>query len=556
MEPADSGTRPAPDEPNAPPESAPTWAAGDRERRLRALRELAHQQLNATSSARPAQPPPGGAPSSPAAPPTASSPRPAAPSLAPRRPHRRRPPLWLAGALALLAIVVVAAGVVVFRGRIAPAVAKHPAGPALPALSINPANDLIACSVDAEWSPNSAYIAMLGYRGQCPGIDDPQSVSGQLDIYDAASGQLFTSSQLDQQILAQASSAIAAVLPSANIFGPYIDYTGLLWSPDSTFLAVTFAILDQNYMFPAPNEYSGNTPQPTPAIAGVWTSGHLSPNSSFGAGRVLVTPFTLGVDPLRRPAIEWDLTQNRLVSTDVSPPPALGYVWSSDGSIVGRDLVAPSQAPAPVSTPQIGTPDGGAYFSIWQPADVEQGFTYTQTSPAGQPLVVQGKAVPNLYLWYSDFPAWSPDGRYLVTPATYGGRFIIPGQPDVPLSALKATGQAQAALLPFHDAAQQNLFPQQAGAALAWRPDGGVLAALIGPVQKGARLDLYNCASGVLLRTIAVPPRVGGETVLSLSFLGPNPDGIYLRWSPDGAHLLLYNPYGDGKINVWNVTGF
>lgn len=553
MEPRDPGTRPTPDEPSAPPESAATWEEGDRERRLRALRELAHQQLSATSAARPAQASPAGPASTSATPPAASSARPAAPSLAPSRSRRRRQPLWLGGALALLAAVVVIAGVVIIRGRSAPTVAKAVG----PTLSINPANDVIACPVDAEWSPNSAYIAMLGYRSQCPGAGEAPSVSGQLNIYDAASGQLVTSAPLDQQILSQAAKTIAAALPSATIFSPYIDYTGLLWSPDSSSLEATFAILNLAYTFPAPNAYytANATPQPTPAVAGVWISGHLGPGPSFGAGRTLATPFTLGTDPLLRPAIEWDLSQNRLVSANVSLPPALGYAWGSNGALFERDPVAPDQAPAPIRTPQISTPDGGAYFTIWQPAELEQGQIFTQTSTAGQPPEIQGKPVPNLYLWYSNFPILSPDGRYLITPATYGGRLIIPGQPEVPLSALKTTGQDQAALLPFHDTAQQHLFPQQTGATLAWRADGDVLAALVGPAQRGAHINLYSCASGKLLRSISVPPQANSEAELSLSFLGPSANNIYLRWSPDGAHLLLYNPYGDTKIDVWSITG-
>lgn len=133
------------------------------------------------------------------------------------------------------------------------------------------------------------------------------------------------------------------------------------------------------------------------------------------------------------------------------------------------------------------------------------------------------------------------------------------GQPSPDATTLALLGLASAPLLPirdegmaaalqrFHDTSL-NPNAQYTPVNFAWRPDGsqvaveGVIPESNGadPQVKDFAVRIYDCASGKLLKTLP----------LMLSFVTMNNVTTFLRWSPDGSHLLLYTTALTGG-EVW-----
>lgn len=110
--------------------------------------------------------------------------------------------------------------------------------------------DGLACLVDAQWSPNSALIAVLGYQHDCPEVNE---LPGILNIYKASNSELIAQWQIDDTILnilnrpatstGNAVSSFGTVPKSINdgesrVIG--FNYSSVLWSPDGNRLAVSF----------------------------------------------------------------------------------------------------------------------------------------------------------------------------------------------------------------------------------------------------------------------------------------------------------------------------
>lgn len=456
----------------------------------------------------------------------------------------------------LLAVVVIVAGVVVLRGTRSSTAVTGPR--AKLTLSITPR--VVACPVDVEWSPDGTRIAMLGYPGWCPGTNPSQAItSGELDIYDATSGQLIASSNLDANILPKGNITLGQPTTDPtthSVFDPFIAYTGLIWSPNSKYLAVPFVVLNQPYFWFSPDRGTTGVPLSTPTWAGVWLTGYATDSAGLGFGQALTTKTTLDLNQMQRPAMEWDLTEGNLFPGSVSLPPALAYTWHADGTLSAIGPLAANQAPPAAGTlGSVGSPSGSQVVSIWQSGEVSQGqiippppSTPTNSLPTPTP-------VPNLHMWYTNYALWSPDGRYLITPAYYGGRVAIPGESTPSLTDLKATGQDQAAVLPARGAAMRQVLRQYPeGGWLAWRPDGKVLAALVG-TGHGFGIVLYDCASGAQLTTFTFKQPSSPIFDINTYGLGPDPDSIYLRWSPNGKRLLLFNGFDTARLDVWNFSG-
>lgn len=142
--------------------------------------------------------------------------------------------------------------------------------------------------------------------------------------------------------------------------------------------------------------------------------------------------------------------------------------------------------------------------------------------------------------------AWSSDGRYLLDGSTPAGLLVQAGmaQPssgDVNVYT-QGFGSNTVWRLPLRDAGLSAILRtvnpgNQEGLAVAWRPDGRVVAAYTdrgadGAVSATQPITLYGCASGkafATLHPVAVPLGVlNGQRKL-------------LRWSPDGTHLLLFD---------------
>jgi hypothetical protein len=156
-----------------------------------------------------------------------------------------------------------------------------------------------------------------------------------------------------------------------------------------------------------------------------------------------------------------------------------------------------------------------------------------------------------VYTWTSRFAAWSPDGRYLLDDVSLAARIQPPGLPDASAQRIAEFGLTGIPRLPLRDAGLGAVYKRMATGgvdvssqhfAVAWRPDGQVLAATPLVLQQnvvGAILNvppqpravtLYDCASGRALATLPIP--------ISNSITNPY-DPSLLRWSLDGTHLLL-----------------
>jgi WD40 repeat protein len=389
--------------------------------------------------------------------------------------------------------------------------APHPGQP--PLLSVSTplthvhGQDGIACLLDAQWSPQSDAIAMLGYEYNCPTNHD---VPGILNIYNAHTGKLTAQWQLDDTILTvmnaptigshgtsnpgvlASSSFQAADSGSANVgitrLLPF-SYIHVMWSPDEQRLALSFIVYMQQ--------------QPFFGILVMDVNGHYS--------HVIFQPPNLN----QQTPIEWNLATNQALGfTPV--PSAFAYRWQANGSLVPfMPLSGGPQQPVSLTGP-VGNPDGNETFTVWQP-----GFT-TFTTIAGY------------YGWSTTFSAWSPDGRYLIDDINLQGFYKPPASiiPDVQaLSKLKL--RHNRLLSPRNVAALELL---QGSPLVSWRPDGRVLATYY---ARGT-IVFYDSRTGLALQAIMLP---AGQHLLARSL-------ALLHWSPDGSHLLLSSP-SYGLLNIW-----
>jgi len=216
---------------------------------------------------------------------------------------------------------------------------------------------------------------------------------------------------------------------------------------------------------------------------------------------------------------EWDL-KNRVAVNMAPVPPALSYRWGTAGSLIPLIPLTSNSVP-PSATPPgpVGNPTGSATFTVWQ-----SGF-------ADWMLLEHESSV---YTWSTDFAAWSPDGRYLADGIGLKGLLSQPGFPLPSQQSLMIHHLNQQPLLPAHDIALLRVATLYS--AVAWRPDGHVLAAY----NSANSVELYDCATGHRIGVLLPHSKnsfVDGSTVL-------------LRWSPDGSQLLLSSVQW-GLVTVW-----
>src|SRR5262249_37666412 len=135
----------------------------------------------------------------------------------------------------------------------------------------------------------------------------------------------------------------------------------------------------------------------------------------------------------------------------------------------------PTDLVQPIPTSPIGNPDGDPTFTIWQPGEADL-----------LPPLTPDPTFPGVFMFRTDFAAWSP-ANTLVEPIELRG-YLVPAPAPPPSPAqLAAAHLAGAPLLPLRDVALQTVFRtlRTAGSpgaesqriALAWRPDGKLLAA-------------------------------------------------------------------------------
>jgi WD40 repeat protein len=521
MEPGDPQERHGPGEAvNKLPLEPQRDEVADRERRQRALSELAQH---------------AGTP--PASYDTISrSPLPLARTEHPagsKHPRRRTP--WFIVVAVLLALALVAVVVL-------PRFLSAPKRPAPAAITIDSGADTLACAQDVAWSPSGTSIAILGYYPECPNTDSSQPYqSGQVSIYDAKTGKLIRSLSLDPLILRTVHVTLGQPVSTVNdtLFAPYIQYQSVLWSPNGEQLAFPFVVLQHSYEFQDPSN-----PQLIQDLSQSTSVGVLLTDVAGSTSHTLVASTTLPRTG-QAPSMEWDLQSGRLVSASLTLPPSLSYAWGENGTLLPLHPLTIHSTPTAVPLAPIGNPIGGKTFTIWQPGTARQGSYVTAVVGNGTGATTKATQVPGLNLWYSNFAVWSPDGRYLVTPANYGGRMLLPGQPTPSSHDLQATGLERAPVFLPRDRVLQSYFLASIYyAPAAWQFDGKVVATLSFHSTNGgntvtAQVTLWDCASGKELRSFTAKTAAG-----------PLPDQV-MRWSPDGSQLLFFDPNPNGLVTIW-----
>ncbi len=366
--------------------------------------------------------------------------------------------------------------------------------------------DGLACLVDAAWSPDGDYIAVLGYTQKCP---QGNFVPARVNIYDVHTDKLVSHWTPDYAIARALYGtanfparlrAITTRKPLPGTSGGFISiapiyYSHILWSPDGQNLALTFTASTRL------NSYGGvlliaNGGNP----AKVFLHRQNSTNSLYTM---------------------WNISSGQPIKSTLVPA-AIVYQWGSDGSLQAQNVLKEQSIVAAPPLGSVGNADGGNFFTIWQP---------------GLAIIVSQAHSPTVYIWKTDVTAWSPDSKYLVEGINLKAVMELPDHPFPNPSLLAELNLQHAPLLPVHDTA---LLQAAFGSlAIAWRLDGQVLAA----TNFTGSVDLFDCTTGHKLGTLLTPMHhtpISGSTAL-------------LRWSPDGSHLLLSSAQW-GILNVWSTA--
>lgn len=366
-----------------------------------------------------------------------------------------------------------------------------------------------SCVMDAAWSPNSAYLAILGYHHDCTSYA-PEP--GLMAVYDVHTNRKIEQVALDAPAL--------QALHRYSVTNVGIFYHSILWSPDGTRLAVLFSV--------------ASSVAPFEGILLVDRDG----------GQVKVMLYRDTSTTLANEYLSWDIQQGKPASIAYTPlishaftyivnvPVAISYTWGGDGTLI------PGADPdiSPILIGPTGNPDGGASFTPWQSGQVS--LTYQN---GNSPVYL-----PGVYAWSTSFAAWSPDGRYIADGIDIAGQLTSPTILPMGEQAQEALQAAGLPTLPVRDAGMAQIVaglkvptitsPGTVEENVAWRPDGRVVAVMDG----SNHIDIYNCSSGHLLAALPLPTGVASD-------IGGL---IVLRWSPDGRRLLASGPMIGAGV-VW-----
>jgi WD40 repeat protein len=365
--------------------------------------------------------------------------------------------------------------------------------------------DGLACLVDAAWSPDGTSIALLGYTQTC---SQRNFVPAQVNIYDARTSKLIAHWMPDYPVMRTLYAtgffppklrAITVRKPLPGTNGGFVSvsaiyYSHILWSPNGQHLALNFTASTRLHNF----------------------GGVLLIGSNGSQAQVFIQQQD-STDPLYS---EWNLRSGVPV-TNLPAPAALVYQWGSGGALLPKTLLKERTAIVAPQPGPVGNPDGGNWFTIWQP---------------GLAIILSQAHSPSIYIWKTSVTAWSPDGNYLVQGVVMKAIIEASGYPFPNASILNDLHLNHTPLLPVHDTAL--LRATFGSLAIAWRPDGRVLAA----TNFTGTVDLYDCVTGQKLATLFTPmnhPPISGTPAL-------------LRWSPDGTHLLLSSAQW-GILNIWGA---
>ncbi|HEX5441708.1 MAG TPA: hypothetical protein VFW76_12540, partial [Ktedonobacterales bacterium] len=423
--------------------------------------------------------------------------------------------------------------------------------------TLHPAGNDAACTQDVAWSPDGAAVAFLGYQLSCP-MSNPAAYAyhaGVIVLCDVASGSVTSRIKPDPIITAALGikpPTIATPDPlssqdNRDTSQQVVDYSHLLWSSDGKQLAVSFSVLlttgvtrsgafttklVEGVLLLSPS--GGNTRVLSHTMArSEWYSGlwNLATGAYIPASDSRLQPDSANTG--------WNATQALM-------PPAPAYQWDGAGHLQ-----------ATTASTATGQANGGKAFSVWQPG-VARLISQVYSNNLQQPPKTLKTPVE---VWEAPFAAWSANGQYLLAgSAIYGWRIAVPGQQTPDSATLARIGLENAPVLQPRDAAltavlksyhdlSQNPYGALSPIYLAWSPDGKRLAVETPVVRvlgqtpseiKDFAIHIYDCASGNLLETLIPHLAVNGE----------NSAAAFLRWSPDGSRLLLYNPLLSGA-QIW-----
>lgn len=448
-----------------------------------------------------------------------------------RSPQRRHWRVMCTMSLLLLLVVLLSISnvfpsVIIESFKRAYAPQAHPShtGSSLPVL---PQRDGITCLRDAIWSPDSKFIAVLGYSQTCSYV---AYVPGLVNLYEAQTSKLLRQLHPDDMIVqalhkpvASSRQAVASVPPDKKGGGsqPVISYTHVVWSPDTQRLAFTFHLAASS-----------------PSLNGI-----VLMNTDGTRTEVLLNP----QNPLAPSSAEWDLERKVPITSQTFPlPPALTYHWGPKGTLIPERLLPSGALPVAPPLVPIGNPDGDPSFTLWQPGLIHE-------------TVVYASHAFTTHSWSTSFAAWSADGRFLITDLSFWGALdsaesIAAGNQFVMVSSL---GQAA------HVSRRETASPKDIATtrdsssfvvagltnqcaallqavdtplAFAWSPNGRVLA----DYGDGNRVDLYECPTGHKLTSFTLQSKYAASSA----------DAVVLRWSPDGLHLLL-SSVAFGLVSLW-----
>jgi WD40 repeat protein len=373
--------------------------------------------------------------------------------------------------------------------------------------TINLAVNNLSCPLHLAWSPDGAQIAILATLGDCTN----QYTGGpELAIFDARTGKLTHGYALDSVFTKQGISTKLASLLFA-------------WAPDGSALIVAAGY--DPYQAPPPGTPHGLI-SITVATGAVRFVADTTPQTTDGATLI------------------WDTRTGKLIHTIAELAPATAYTWGADGSL------APSVAGAA----------GKGAVSIWRSGSISPIYAVAGNENTPPPA---NQLVPQLIVFISREPGWSPDGRYLALPLNMGVR--LPGganaYPNVGCEAgFASVCQSaptaapdkgfSAALAAFE--ASWSPSPQQLplwnNQAVVWRADGQELVTLL-PGQdfntgkSTATLTIFNTHTGAVVRTLTI-----NRVAVDFGYdAAPQ-----VAWSPRGAALAALN-YGDATLTLWRA---
>lgn len=432
---------------------------------------------------------------------------------------RRLRGVWRAsGALAALALVAV----------LIVAVAPHlprpsPTIPQVPYTTLAVPGDMASCLGGASWSPDGQRIAAVA-SASCSAPDmAPVGHEPNAQIFDAATGRLIESFQLDSAVRSELSRQGIVGFDSGSYDIGYYDSN---WSPDGRLLEVGFDVYGASV---------GDA-----GVALVTLTG-----AQRGQVRVALNPpDTASAAPANGfaliPVERWDVVTGS--QTIIYLTPALAYRWLSSDVLVAAEPLpntpGTTSAPLPTSssTTDAALGDGRA-FSMWRSGVITP---VTATACGGNGVTLQPLSQPYALLTLSA-TVWSPDDRYLLSAFVESRLPAVAGHPAAITNAYSPCDSGlppdQLPLAPAHDkalsAALALLDPVGGNQlTLAWSPDGRRLAVTNFAIAQGVgSLLVYDCATGATLHHFT-----GEQFGAARTQYGATQEPV---WSPDGSRLQL-----------------